>query len=71
MDDGRIGVMQSLPLTQSSLMPLLQLTVTEVSGDEKGTLSLTFSDGQMLHFFEDVGPYESYSFTDGKREYFV
>jgi hypothetical protein len=70
-DSFRIGVMQSLPLIHSSLMSLLELSVTEVHGDEKGTLSLTFSDGQVLRFFDDNTAYEAYSFSDGENEYFV
>jgi len=71
VENYRIGVMQSLPVTQSTLMSLLELKVTDVHGDEKGTLSLTFSDGQVLRFFDDNTAYEAYSFTDGEREYFV
>lgn len=71
VDDHRIGVMQSLPVTHSTLMSLLKLTVTEVHGNEKGTLSLTFSDGQVLRFFDDNTAYEAYSFSDGEQEYFV
>lgn len=71
VDDNRIGVMQSLPVTHTTLMSLLELTVTEVHGDEKGTLSLIFSDGQVLRLFDDNTAYEAYSFSDGEHEYFV
>jgi Family of unknown function (DUF6188) len=67
----RIGVKQSLPVNHSTLMSLLEKTVTEGHGDEEGTLSLTFNDGQVLRFFDDTPGYESYSFTDGENEYFV
>jgi hypothetical protein len=71
VDNHQIGIMQSLPVAYSTLMTLLELEVIAASGNEEGTLSLTFRDGQVLRFFETTKAYEEYSFTDGQREYIV
>src|SRR5262249_6843397 len=71
VDSFQVGVMQSCPVTHSTLMSLLEKTVTTAVGNEEGTLTLTFDDGQVLRCFENEGPYEQYSFTDGKNEYYV
>ena len=52
MDNFNIGVMQSCPVTHSTLMSLLEQTVTSASGDDEGTLTLTFGDGQVLRCFK-------------------
>jgi hypothetical protein len=71
VDYFRVGVMQSCPVTHSTLMSLLEQTVTEAVGDREGTLTLTFADGQVLRCFEDNKAYEQYSFTAGTHEYIV
>src|SRR6476659_4174447 len=62
VDNFRIGVMQSCPVTHSTLMSLLEQTITAAIGDNEGTLTLTFGDGQVLRCFEEKTPYEQYSF---------
>ena len=67
----RLGVMQSVPVTHSTLMQLVGHSVVSASADDEGTLSLTFDDGQVLGCIEDRSPYESYNFTDGEHLYIV
>lgn len=71
MDNLHIGSIQSVPVSNSALMSLIGLVVTVACGDDDGTLSLTFEDGQTLRILENKKPYEQYSFTDGKNEYVV
>jgi hypothetical protein len=67
----RLGVMQSVPVTHSTLMQLVGHSVVSVSADDEGTLNLTFDDGQVLGCIEHRSPYESYNFTDGEHLYIV
>jgi hypothetical protein len=71
VENFRAGTIQSLPVMHSALMTLLELQVTSATGDDEATLSLDFSDGQVLRFFEDTKMYEQYTFTDGENEYVV
>jgi hypothetical protein len=67
----RFGVMQSVPVAHSTLMQLVGHSVVSASGDDEGTLKLTFDDGQVLGCIEHRSPYESYNFTDGEHLYVV
>ena len=71
VDHGRVGIRQSIPVSNTSLMSLLEQEVISASGDDDGTLCLSFSDGQVLRCFEDTKAYEAYSFTDGENLYVV
>ena len=52
------------------LVDLLGSSVTSISGETSGTLSLVFSNGWTCRFFEDPQPYESYSVEiESKRTY--
>jgi hypothetical protein len=62
---------QSVPVKHSALMQLVGRSVVSATGDDEGTLTLCFDDGQRLSFFEDRCPYESYTFSDGEHEYIV
>ena len=53
----------SVPVRESNLMKLLELTVSEVQGEEDGTLLLTFSNGEMLKIYDTSQQYESYRIT--------
>ncbi len=65
------GVVQNVPLSESRLMQLLGKTVAAVKGDEKGTLTILFDNGQTLKVFDDQPQYESYSMNNGKHEIIV
>jgi hypothetical protein len=67
----RLGVTQSVPVTHSTLMQLVGRSVVSATGDDEGTLILVFDDGQVLRCLENRSPYESYSFTDGEHLYVV
>jgi hypothetical protein len=67
----RLGVMQSVPVSQSTLMQLVGHSVVSAAGDNAGVLTLVFDDGQVLCFIEANVPYESYEFTDGVNNYIV
>jgi hypothetical protein len=54
-----------VPVSVSSLMQLLEHSVIEVSGDEKGTLSLSFDHGHILKLFDSSPQYESYHIKRG------
>ncbi len=64
-------VVQNVPINESRLMQLLSKTVAEVKGDEKGTLTILFNDGQVLKVFDDQPQFESYLMNDGKHEIIV
>ena len=71
VENSWFGVQQSLPVSHSALMQLIGRTVITADGDDEGTLSLSFDDGQVLCFFEHRSPYESYEFGDGEHSYTV
>jgi hypothetical protein len=71
VENSRFGVQQSLPVSHSALMQLVGRTVASAEGDDEGTLSLSFDDGQVVRFFEHRSPYESYEFGDGEHLYVV
>jgi hypothetical protein len=57
----------SIPVIQSSLMRLLGQPISEASGDEQGTLTLTFKNGHVLEIYDSATHYESYSIKHGDR----
>jgi hypothetical protein len=67
----RLGVMQSTPVSFSTLMQLVTHSVASFCIEDGGTLALTFDDGQVLKCFETPGPYESYTLKNGEDEYIV
>ena len=71
IEQHRLGVIQSVPVTHSTLMQLVGRSVVSATGDDEGTLSLVFDDGQVLRCLENRSPYESYNFTDGEHLYVV
>lgn len=54
-----------VPALQSNLMQLLGHSTTKAFGDDKGTLTLEFEDGQILQFLDDKPMYESYHIIEG------
>ncbi|MHC4525129.1 MAG: DUF6188 family protein [Planctomycetota bacterium] len=52
--------MISVPVKKSDLMNLLGISVKEVQGDKNGTLSLTFTNGEILKIYDNSEQYESY-----------
>jgi hypothetical protein len=71
VEQQRVGIVQSVPVTHSSLMQAVGRSVASASGDDEGALTLVFDDGQVVRFVEERIPYESYTFKDGDREYIV
>lgn len=59
-----------MPIQQSAVMQLLEHTVTQAAGDERGTLAMTFDNGHILKCFETVG-YESYEIKHGNDRVIV
>ena len=68
---GHVGVVQSVPVTHSTLMQLVGHSVVSAAAEEEGTLALVFDDGQVLRCFEQDVPYESCQFSDGTNNYVV
>ncbi len=66
-----VGVVQSVPVTHSTLMRLVGHSVVSAAAEVGGTLALVFDDGQVLRCFELDVPYESYQFSDGTDDYVV
>ena len=60
-----------VPVSESNLMQLLGKTITKASGNEDGTLSLVFENGDELQVFDDSSEYESYRIVVGTREIIV
>ncbi len=48
------------PAVQSALLRLLHHTIVKAFGDDEGTLTMEFDDGQILQCLEARSPYESY-----------
>ena len=71
VDEFRIGVLQSLPVTYSTLMRVVGRSVISASGDDEGSLAIVFDDHQVLRFFEHATPYESYSISNGDDLYVI
>lgn len=67
VEQQRVGIVQSVPVTHSSLMQVVGRSVASASGDDEGALTLVFDDGQVVRFIEERIPYESYTFKDGDR----
>ena len=56
-----------IPVKESNLMESLGASVTEAHGDEHGTLSLLFDNGQTLKVYDPSKQYESYTISyEGK-----
>ena len=60
-----------VPALQSNLMQLLGHTTTKAFGDDKGTLTLEFEDGQILQCLDDTPRYESYHIIQGELRIIV
>jgi hypothetical protein len=56
-----------LPIKESSIMVLLEASVLEAKGDNNGTLSLVFSNGQTVKVYDTSKKYESYSINYGGK----
>ena len=56
-----------VPVQESNLMQLLGSTVSAARGDETGTLSLLFSNGDRLQVFDTTKQYESYTISYGDQ----
>jgi hypothetical protein len=69
-DDGK-AAKSSFPLSYSRLMRLLGERVSKVETERDGTLSLTFSNQDMLIIDGNSGPYEAYQVRYGDREIVV
>jgi hypothetical protein len=57
------SVNADLPLSASSLLPLIGAHVVNADGGTDGTLKLTFSNGEHLLVYDDEPNYESYVIT--------
>ncbi len=57
----------NVPVFGSNLMGLLGSSVRAAQGDESGTLSLTFDDGQTLKVYDDTEQYECYTIRYGDK----
>ena len=60
------GVQQSVPVAHSEVLQSVGRSVVSAVGDNDGTLTLRFDEGQ-VPFFRERSPYESYQFTDGEH----
>jgi hypothetical protein len=60
-----------VPAFQSNLMQLLEHCTTKVYGDNEGTLTLEFEDGQILQCLDDSTSYESYEIIQGGNRIIV
>lgn len=60
---------ENKPLAAASLLGLIGSSVTSVQGDSDGTLTLRFSNGDLLRVFDDNEHYESYQInpSDGRN----
>ncbi|OQW61006.1 MAG: hypothetical protein BVN28_08200 [Nitrospira sp. ST-bin4] len=56
---------ENKPLAAASLLGLISSSVTSVQGDSDGTLSLRFTNGDLLKVFDDSEHYESYQINPG------
>lgn len=57
----------SSPLSESSLLSILEATITSATVDENGDLQLTASNGDSLRVYKESG-YESYRLKIGAEE---
>jgi hypothetical protein len=64
---GEILRIENYPASASLICRLLCSTITEVKGDEDGTLSVKFSNGDMLTICDDSKQYESYQIKHGDK----
>jgi len=56
-----------VPVAESHLMELLGLSVSAAKGDDKGTLSLFFDNGQTVRVYDTTKQYESYTISYGGK----
>ena len=59
------------PAVQSALLRLLHHTIVKAFGDDEGTLTMEFDDGQILQCLEARSPYESYQIIQGDHQIIV
>ena len=57
----------NVPVQNSNLMELLGSSVLVAQGDENGTLSLNFDNGQTLKVYDMTKQYESYTISYGDK----
>jgi hypothetical protein len=60
-----------VPLKESNLTELPGASVVAARGDEDGTLTLVFNNGQTLKVYEDDKHYECYHIAHGEKEIHV
>jgi hypothetical protein len=60
-----------VPVKRSNLMEFLGASVSAVRGDDRGTLSLFFDNGQTLKIFDTTKQYESYTITHGDKNIII
>jgi len=63
--DSQVHFMSEIPITESNLMRLLEKTILNASGNDKGDLTLTFQDGDVLTIYDNAPSYESYKIQNG------
>jgi len=56
-----------VPVKESDLMQLLEQSVSKVTGDQSGALTLSFSNGQIFKCFDSSKHYESYQIKIGDK----
>jgi hypothetical protein len=64
---GEIIRIENYPASASLICRLLCSSITEVKGEEDGTLVLQFSNGDTLTIFDDSKQYESYQIKHGDK----
>ncbi len=64
-------LLANVPAQESNLMELIGSSVSSVSGDENGTRSLLFNNGQTLKIYDTSTQYESYAIANGGKEIIV
>lgn len=63
---GGEAVVESAPRGVASLVSLLADSVIDASGNEDGTLRLSFGKGEILEVYDSSKEYESYQIQHGK-----
>lgn len=61
----------AVPVRESALMELVGSSVLAATGDEDGTLSLLFNNGQTLKVLDTSKHYESYTIAHGSNEIII
>lgn len=61
---------ENIPISAASLLGLVGASVVSVKGDLDGTLTLEFSNGDLVKVFDNEG-YEAYQIFDGSQTIYV